>query len=165
MKSIASSVSKVAAPVLGRRGLAEAEMILGWAAVVGEDLARDTLPIKLSFGKGDRLDGTLHLKVVSAAAPEVRHREPQIIERINGFFGYRAVAHLKLTQGPLPTSPSLAPKPARALAPAETKALAASLDGIEDPDLKAALERWGRAVLGDQPPPASRPLAPHRKSR
>ena len=169
MKSIASSVSKVAAPVLGRRGLAEAELMLGWAAVVGEDLARDTLPIKLSFGKGERVDGTLHLKVVSAAAPEVRHREPQIVERINGFFGYRAVAHLKLTQGPLPGAPIAAPKPPRPLGAAEAAALEHSLDGIADPELKAALERWGRAVLGDQPAPspaqASRPLAPHRKSR
>ena len=165
MKSIALSVSKVAAPVLGRRGLAEAEMILGWAAVVGEDLARDTLPIKLAFGKGERVDGTLHLKVVSAAAPEVRHREPQIIERINGFFGYRAVAHLKLTQGPLPSAAIPAPKPPRPLAPAETKALSRSLDGITDPELKAALERWGQAVLGDLPSPASRPLAPRKESR
>ena len=161
MKSIALSVSKVAAPVLGRRGLAEAEMILGWAAVVGEDLARDTLPIKLAFGKGERTDGTLHLKVVSAAAPEVRHREPQIVERINGFFGYRAVAHLKLTQGPLPNAPLPGPKPPRPLAKAETNALARSLDGIVDPELKAALERWGQAVLGDQPAP----LAPHKESR
>ena len=165
MKSIALSVSKIAAPVLGRRGLAEAEMILGWAAVVGEDLARDTLPIKLAFGKGDRIDGTLHLKVVSAAAPEVRHREPQIIERINGFFGYRAVAHLKLTQGPLPNAARPAPKPPRPLAAAETDALAHSLDGIVDPELKAALERWGQAVLGDQPAPPSRPLAPRKESR
>jgi hypothetical protein len=161
MKSIALSVSKVAAPVLGRRGLAEAEMILGWAAVVGEDLARDTLPIKLTFGKGERTDGTLHLKVVSAAAPEVRHREPQIVERINGFFGYRAVAHLKLTQGPLPNAPLPGPKPPRPLAKAETIALAQSLDGIVDPALKAALERWGQAVLGDQPAP----LAPRKESR
>ena len=165
MKSIALSVSKVAAPVLGRRGLAEAEMILGWAAVIGEDLARDTLPIKLAFGKGERVDGTLHLKVVSAAAPEVRHREPQIIERINGFFGYRAVAHLKLTQGPLPNAAIPAPKSPRPLAPAETKALSRSLDGITDPELKAALERWGQAVLGDLPSPASRPLAPRKESR
>jgi len=161
MKSIALSVSKVAAPVLGRRGLAEAEMILGWAAVVGEDLARDTLPIKLAFGKGERTDGTLHLKVVSAAAPEVRHREPQIVERINGFFGYRAVARLKLTQGPLPNAPLPGPKPPRPLAKAETNALAKSLDGIVDPELKAALERWGQAVLGDQPAP----LAPRKESR
>jgi len=161
MKSIATSVAKVAAPVLGRRGLAEAEMILGWAAVVGEDLARDTLPIKLSFGKGERIEGTLHLKVVSAAAPEVRHREQQIVERINGFFGYRAVAQLKLTQGPLPNAPIPGPKPPRPLAKSETEALAQRLAGIEDPELKAALERWGQAVLGDQPAP----LAPRKESR
>jgi len=71
------------------------------------------------------------------------------------------VAHLKLTQGPLPNAPLPGPKPPRPLAKAETNALARSLDGIVDPELKAALERWGQAVLGDQPAP----LAPRKESR
>ena len=91
--------------------------------------------------------------------------EAKIIERINGFFGYRAVACLKLTQGPLPNAPLPGPKPPRPLAAAETNALRRSLDGITDPELRAALERWGQAVLGDQPGPAARPLAPRKESR
>jgi hypothetical protein len=54
MKSLGSAVSKIAAPVLGRRGFGEAQVILEWPAVVGQDLARDSLPVKLSFSRGDR---------------------------------------------------------------------------------------------------------------
>ena len=150
MKSLAVSVSKLAAPLLGKRGFGEAEIILEWVAVVGEEMARDCLPVKLAFPKGERSDGTLHLRVVPAAALEIRHREPQILDRVNTFFGYNAVARLKLSQGPLPSgsggrkeAPRLPPP-----SPAEASALAQRLDGIADPDLRAALEGWGRAVLG-----------------
>jgi hypothetical protein len=112
MKTLGSAVAKIAAPVLGRRGFGEAQIILEWPAVVGEDLARDSLPVKLSFSRGDRLDGTLHLRVAAGAALEIQHREPVILERINGFFGYRAVGRLAIRQGPLPQR---RPKPPRSV--------------------------------------------------
>jgi hypothetical protein len=157
MKSLASTVSKVAAPVLGKRGFGEAELILEWQTIIGEELARSTLPLKLSFAKGERTDGTLNLRVVSAAAPEIRHLEPQIIDRINTFFGYKAVGRLKLTQGPMPNPPVRRAKPPRPLDRAETQALEHSLEGIADPELRAVLERWGEAVIGSTDPAPMRP--------
>lgn len=128
-------------------------MVLQWAAVVGEELARLSAPVKLSFGvpgtkeSGARVNGTLQLRVAPGAAIEFQHLEPVIVERINTFFGYRAVARLALRQGPLPRR-ALPPSPPRSLSPAESLSLANSLDGITDPDLRAALERLGRAVIG-----------------
>ena len=147
MKTLGSAVAKIAAPVLGRRGFGEAQIILEWPAVVGEALARDSLPVKLSFRGGDRLDGTLHLRVAPGAALEIQHREPVILERINGFFGYRAVGRLALRQGPLPQRPPARPPAPRALTPTETAALNRDVAAIRDPDLRAALERLGRAVI------------------
>ncbi len=143
----------MAAPILGKRGFAEAEVILQWAAVVGEELARLSVPVKLSFGTpagkegGGRVNGTLQLRVAPGAAIEFQHLEPVIVERINTFFGYRAVARLALRQGPLPNRRPPIPRP-RALSPDEAAALASRLAGIEDPALRAALERLGRAILG-----------------
>ena len=153
MKSLAGSVSRVAAPILGKRGFAEAEMVLQWAAVVGEDLARLSAPVKLSFGAAgtaeasQRRNGTLQLRVAPGTAVEFQHLEPVIVERINTFFGYRAVARLSLRQGPLPRRPA-PPKPIRTLNPAEAKQLDRGLEGITDPELRAALEQLGRAVIG-----------------
>jgi hypothetical protein len=153
MKSLAGSVSRIAAPILGKRGFAEAEMVLQWAAVVGEELARLSAPVKLSFGTpgtkdaSARVNGILHLRVAPGTAIEFQHLEPVIVERINTFFGYRAVARLALRQGPLPRR---APPPSqpRTLSPTENHALQGSLDLIADPELRAALERLGRAVIG-----------------
>ena len=153
MKSLAGSVSRIAAPILGKRGFAEAEMVLQWAAVVGEELARLSAPVKLSFGTpgtkeaGARVNGTLQLRVAPGTAIEFQHLEPVIVERINTFFGYRAVARLALRQGPLPRR-AMAPPPPRTLSVAESRSLESSLDGIADPELRAALERLGRAVIG-----------------
>jgi|HubBroStandDraft_1064217.scaffolds.fasta_scaffold00397_14 hypothetical protein len=147
MKTLGSAVAKIAAPVLGRRGFGEARVILEWPAVVGQDLARDSLPVKLSFTGGERQGGTLHLRVAAGAALEIQHLEPVIIERINGFFGYRAVARLALRQGPVPRRGPNRPPPPRALTRPETAALAAQLESVKDPGLRAALERLGRAVI------------------
>ena len=150
-------MSKIAAPVLGKRGLGEAQIITEWPAIVGEDLARQTIPVKLTFAKGLRQDGTLHLRVAGAAAPEVQHREPQIVERINGFAGYHMVGRLTLTQGPIPgrtVARRVAPAP---LPISEAQALDDRLATVADPELKAALRRLGEAVLGQA---AERPAVP-----
>lgn len=128
-------------------------MVLQWAAVVGEELARLSAPVKLSFGAqgtkdaGARVNGTLQLRVAPGAAIEFQHLEPVIVERINTFFGYRAVARLALRQGPLPRR-AMPPAPPRALSAAEDRNLSSRLDGITDPELREALERLGRAVIG-----------------
>ena len=118
------------------------------AAIVGEEVARHAKPLRLTFPKGERRDGSLVLRVRSAFAVELQHMAPQLLERINGYLGYGAVARLKFEQGRLPR-----PRPAALLAPqgldpAEEKKLARDLGRIEDPELRQALEGLGRAVKG-----------------
>src|SRR6202162_540518 len=135
---------------LGKRGLGEAQLLEKWPAVVGEALARETLPVKLSFAPGGgRKNGVLKLRVTSAAALSVQHREPQILERINGFFGYGAVARLALVQGPVLQKASAARRSARPLTPQETAALADQVSQVSDPGLKSALQRLGAAILAE----------------
>jgi hypothetical protein len=134
--------------VLGKQGLGEAQLLQQWPAIVGDDLALHCWPVKLSFPRGQRRDGTLRLRVVSALALEIQHREPVLLERINGYFGYRAVIRLALVQGAMPAeAPPPGPRP---LAPAERQALGRRLDGIADPGLRGALERLGSAIIGRQ---------------
>jgi len=155
MKSLAKSAAEVAAPILGRRSLAEAELMLHWTEIAGEGLAKICRPMKLSFPRGaegqTRAEGTLNLRVLPAAAVELQHMEPMLIERINGFFGYRAVAKLALRQGSIPSLGGRRPPPPRPLGAAEEQRLQQNLVTIEDDELRHALERLGRAVLGSRP--------------
>jgi hypothetical protein len=148
MRALAAEVPRIAAPALGKRGFAEAHLIAEWASIVGAELADKISPDRLSFARGERREGTLRLRVAPGLGPEVQHRTPQILERINGFFGYRAIARLMLVQGP-PARPAraLPPRP-RPLAPAEREALDRRLAAIAEPQLRDALRRLGTAVLG-----------------
>ena len=86
--------------------------------------------------------------VASGAALELQHRAPLVIERINLFFGRQVIMRLALVQGPLPlASPPTGPI-LRPLGPGEVKALHERLSEITDPELRDALARLGRAVIG-----------------
>jgi hypothetical protein len=147
MRAIAAEVPRIAGPVLGKRGFAEAQLVAHWPAIIGEDIAEGAMPEKLAFIRGERRDGTLHLRVAPALATEIQHREPVLLERINAFFGYRAVARLVLKQGPIERPAAPAPRP-RPLRPPERQQLDRRLSDIEDPALRAALQRLGEAVIG-----------------
>lgn len=144
--SVSTSLPHIAAPALRKRGFAQAKLITDWPAIVGEVLARETVPQKLVFPRGSKSDAVLHLRVASGFALELQHIAPQIIDRINGFFGYRAVANLRYAQGPIP--PQKRPRrvtPPR-LSDIDEAKLQRAIGDIDDSGLQDALLRLGRAV-------------------
>jgi hypothetical protein len=148
MRPIAAELSRLIGKPLGRRGFGEGGLIAEWPSVVGEEIARYAAPLKLSFPRGQRREGTLTLRATGAFATELQHMTPQLLERINGYLGYGAIARLKIEQGRLPPrarSGMLQPKP---LAEAEEKQMTTALQRIGDDNLRQALEGLGRAVKG-----------------
>ena len=117
-RPLARIVPKVAGKALGKRGMALGTLITDWATIMGPELARTTLPQKLAFPPGQREGATLHLKVPGSAALDVQHAEPLLIERIYALFGFRAIARIRLIQGPMPCAPRC-PKMQRPMTPEE----------------------------------------------
>ncbi len=146
MVSIAVPSDRVTRPVFGKHGFAGGALVVDWPAIVGSAVASHTLPVRIKFPPKDRSEGTLMVKVDSGAfALEVQHLEPLILDRINGYFGWKAVARLKLLQGPLPEPPKRANV---VKAGAEAKVdpgIIAKLDTVEDPDLREVLARLARS--------------------
>ena len=144
-------------------GFAEPEVLMRWPEVVGERLAALCVPVKVGYPRAGRLGATLVVRVEGARAPEVEHLGPRIIERVNQFYGYRAIDRLKVTQttgsggGSGGASGGFADEPARfagqpqaaASEPSpEAKARAAEMTrGIQSEALRAALTRLGAHVL------------------
>ena len=146
------------APALRRRGFAQAEAIMHWPAIVGEELARHCCPEKLSYAPGTRNDGTLHVRAAGSFAVELQHLAPRVLERINCYFGFRAVARLALVQAPLPPARRARSSPsARCLSPAEEAALTRATAEIADPGLRHALAKLGRRVAAAEPGAARQP--------
>lgn len=147
---LARTVPEVAGKVLGKRGLAFGSLITEWPSIVGQQLSLRTQPEKLSFPRGRREDATLHIRVSGAIALELQHLEPQILERINGFFGYRAVSKLRMVHGGVIASPSPRAPVAKPLTAEQETSLHASVAGVEDAGLRAVLEQFGRALMGQK---------------
>ncbi len=154
-RPLAASLGALSKRALGRRGFAEAGLITEWAAIVGPELAAASRPDRLSFPPGRRDGATLRLTVAGPVATELQHLEPVVIERINGYFGYRAVERIVLVHGTVRAAArgveTGEAKPARIADPAALARLEVTLEAVEDPDMRAALHRLGRAVLsGDK---------------
>jgi len=144
---VARLVPGLARKALGANGLALGSLLADWGTLVGPRLAARTAPVKLSFPRGERTGGLLQVRIAGAAALEVQHAEPQILQRINSFFGYAAVARLKLVQGPPPPAPRRPPPVLRALGAAEESRIARALETVEDAGLREALLGLGRCVV------------------
>ena len=142
----------IARKSFGKRGFATSEILTRWSDIVGDALARLSLPEKLSFPRGKGEGGTLLIRVDGGAALELQHLEPVLIGRINRLCGFRAVARLRLVQGPLPQAVETAPDRPAPLAPEAVGRLEALLAATDDPELRAALDRLGRGVLARQAP-------------
>ena len=77
-------------------------------------------------------------------ALEIQHLSGVIIERVNRFFGWRAVARIQIRQAPLKRQAKKPPPPAPD--PAVVARLAAGLSDIGDEALRDALARLGASV-------------------
>lgn len=146
LRSLAATLPPITAPIFKTRGFAEAGILTDWPAIVGEMLGRRTAPERIAFPRGDKRGGTLHVVCESAFAPELQHLSPQVIERINGYFGYPAVAQIKIQHG------RVAPKAAKRRLPPPVSGMAEAAtpykgDDEADP-LAAALARLGAAIKG-----------------
>ena len=88
-------------------------MLLRWAEIVGEGLKDLCAPVKVTYPRDQGLAATLVVRTTGARAPEVAHLEPRIVERVNQFYGYRAIGRIKLTQTTAPRRRPARRRPAR----------------------------------------------------
>ena len=85
------------------------------------------------------------------SARTMQHVAPTIIERVNRFFGYAAVARIAFRQG-MVQAQRAKPRPRRELRPIPAD-LGESLREVDDPELRACLEALARGLAaGDGAP-------------
>ena len=151
-RTIADHLKPVTKRSFGKRGFADGDMIAAWPAVIGQELAKLTAPERISYPTGKRSGGTLHLRIASGSiAVELQHMLPLLIERINGYFGYSAVAKVNLIQAPIATKSEKRIEQA-SLDDASRSELASLLANVDDPDIKASLETLGESIMRRKKP-------------
>jgi hypothetical protein len=146
---------KIVAKTFRQQGFGSAELVTRWTTIVGHHIGANSEPIKIHWtrppasragrdgSESAQEPGTLILRVEGPAAIEIQHLTNVICDRVNQFFGWRAIARVKLQQAPLRRgqhAKTPAPDPAAAAR------IAATLPEIADEQLKQALARLGAAV-------------------
>jgi hypothetical protein len=148
-RAISDLMPEIGRTAFRRFGFVQSSVVSRWPEIVGPRHARVCAPESIRFPPGEKSEGILQLVVVPAHAPIIQHVIPEIIERVNRFFGYKAVARVKIRQGEVkpPDGQQRAAAPP-SLKPIPTE-LGDSLRDIGDPELRAVLESLARS-LGKQ---------------
>jgi hypothetical protein len=148
MERIDKEVERALAKSGGGVGLALTEITAVWPEAVGEAVARQAWPLRVSR------DGTLHVATSSSTwAFELDRLAPEIGGRLETLMGPAAPAKLRFRVGQVPepgasAEPAEAPPPEPAPAPPEVVAEADSAASeIEDPELRELVARAARASL------------------
>lgn len=142
-RPVSELLPSVGGAAFRRFGFVQSSIVTRWPDIVGERLAAASAPESIKFPVGKKQDGTLSLMVRSAHAVMIQHVVPEIIDRVNLFFGYPAIAKVAIRQGDVAPRPKPHPLPAPRTVPVE---LGQSLKSIEDPELKAVLEALAAGV-------------------
>ena len=145
-KPIAELMPQIGRTAFRRFGFVQSNVVTRWHEIVGERHAKVCRPEAIRFPPGEKADGILQLVVLPAHAPLIQHVIPEIVERVNRFFGYGAVARVKMRQGEVVAPPDAAkPKPPPSLKPIPME-LGDSLRDIGDPELRTVLEGLARSL-------------------
>jgi hypothetical protein len=147
-KRLSELAGKTIADALARQGFASTGIVTHWADIVGAEIADHAEPLRMAWPRrvheDDPEPATLILRVEGPVALEIQHMSGVIIEKVNRFFGWRAVGRIQIRQAPLMRRERKA-RPA-APDPQAVARLAAGMSDIADEGLRAALARLGAAV-------------------
>jgi hypothetical protein len=151
-RAVSDMLPEVGGAAFRRFGFVQSSIVSRWREIVGDRYAGVSSPESIRFPPGKRSDGVLTLVVEGAHAPMMQHVGPVIIERVNRFFGYAAVARIAFKQGMVQlqkAKPRVAPPSLRPVPPE----LGESLRGIADPELRTVLEALARSVAASEGQP------------
>lgn len=154
-RAVAELLPDVSGAAFRKFGFVQSAVVARWPEIVGPRYAAVSVPESIRFPRGKRAEGTLCLVVRGAHGPMMQHIAPEIIDRVNRFFGYAAIVKVAIRQGEMATpAPRQAPPSLRPV-PAE---LGDSLRAIADPEFRAVLEALAAGVATTQGPPVNVPV-------
>ena len=153
-KKIGETLKKVNKSYSAKFGKIEFLIISKWPQIVGNFFAEYSEPDKISRITNDfnGLDepiykNFLHVKVSPAAAIEFQHYKDTIIEKINSYFGYKAISDLRLQQNFVPKKNiKLEKSKDTKVSSEEFNNIRNNIDKIQDKDLEKSIVNLGVSI-------------------
>lgn len=152
VRPLADLVAGLVDPILARKAGMNSALIASWPEIAGPRLSAGTRPEKLIWAaRRSDLDpfepATLVVACEGASALRLQHETGELLQRIEAFFGYRAVGRLKIVQRALPVAPPSRKPVLAPLGEGDRRVIREATSRIENERLKSALERFGETVL------------------
>lgn len=134
MKKVTNNLEKIIKPIAMKNGFNEVRIFSCWKNIIGSELHSQVKPIKLK-------NKVLHVMAQnSSIATEVAFKSPIFIEKINQFFGYRAIEKITTLQKSFSNDDSFQIK--RIIPDEGCKIRAKAMCGdVKDSKLKESLEK------------------------
>ncbi|MBN8530541.1 MAG: DUF721 domain-containing protein [Alphaproteobacteria bacterium] len=148
MLRLGDALPAVTTPAFKKLGFHEARLVRDWPAIVGESLASQSRPQRLTFPRDKKTDGILRVEASPGFALEMQYMESTILERIAAYFGFRAVSRLQIKQAfdfHMPATAKPKPHAAPVTLP---EALHDQLNVTSDDALRKALAALATGVHG-----------------
>lgn len=95
-EAVARDAGRLADSAFARKGFADPTLVLRWEEIVGAEVARLAVPLRLSQNAGG---GVLTLKAEPGASTFLQHESRSLCARINAYLGRPAVQRLRFVQG------------------------------------------------------------------
>ena len=154
-KKIGETLSKVNKKYSSKFGKNEFLIMSKWPQIVGTFFADHSEPDKISritedFNEFDEpiYKNFLHVRVSPAAAVEFQHYKDTIIEKINSFFGYKAITDLRLQQNFIPQKKIVRNVDIlnQAISEEEKISIKSEIDNIKNKDLEKSIVNLGASI-------------------
>jgi len=146
-KPLSQIVGQTISDAFAKQGFASTGLVTHWPDIVGTEISDHAEPMRMIWPRRVHEDdpdpATLVLRVEGPVALEIQHLSGVIIERVNRFFGFRAVGRIQIRQAPLARREKKKPPPAPD--PDVVARLAAGMNVAND-GLRDALARLGASV-------------------
>lgn len=144
-------VQGVTSNVYGKYGFLNGTLVEDWEKIVGPDYANSISPEKITFPAGKRNRGALLVKASSHSTSLIfQHIHSYVIDRINTYYGYKAVDKIKVIVGKIDRpARQEAPKKERVLDKVDEKTIEKLVESIDNQELRDSLKNLGRMIYSE----------------
>lgn len=147
MRPLIYAINPITKKVFGKKSSVFGQMILQWNTITKGLGCEYASPIKIIFPKGKNNGATLHLSCTSSHALSLQMITPQIIQRINQFFGYNAVTKINFIHKQNDRVKKNKMNNLRNISSKVSNKIEEDLAFIENNEMKKALVALGKSVI------------------
>ena len=97
-KKIGNSLPKIVDKNIKEKNFIEISLIKKWREIIGDNIAKFCWPIKIIFSDIKNSNGIIFLKTKRGRSMEIEFKNEEIIEKLNQYFGYKAIDKISVVQ-------------------------------------------------------------------